>query len=373
MKLCPTCAQPELTIYSRNDWSRIASDWEHLSLQSGASFFLSNAWVETWLEIFGEQLDPEILLFKREGQAVGACLLVRRLFWRKFVPLRRVFLNCTGEDEADSTYVEYNRLMCLPGHEDAVAQALREHLQQGAWDELLLAGLELGHATESLQHGAYRLESTQELCWYIDLAALRNSNASYDSAISANSRQQIRRSIRLSEETFGVLSLQQAGSEAEAIQLFEKLVELHQQSWKARDKGGAFASEKFLRFHRRLIQRSFASGGVHLLGVTAGTHVIGVLYSFFYRNRIYFYQSGFAYQEEKHEKPGLVTHFLAIKHYMDRPDVLEYDFLAGDSQYKRSLAKASRTLDWIVVQQPTWRVKLVEALRALKRRHVEPS
>ena len=81
-------------------------------------FFLSDGWVSTWLEVYGEELTPKILFFQQDldAQVVGACLLIRSVFWQGFIPVRRVYLNCAGESEGDSTCIEYNRLLCLPGH-----------------------------------------------------------------------------------------------------------------------------------------------------------------------------------------------------------------------------------------------------------------
>ena len=47
----------------------------------------------------------------------------------------------------------------------------------------------------------------------------------------------------------------------------------------------------------------------------------------------------------------------------------EYDFLASDGpevRYKRSLAMQERVLWWGAVFRPTWRSRLVRALRALR-------
>jgi CelD/BcsL family acetyltransferase involved in cellulose biosynthesis len=64
---------------------------------------------------------------------------------------------------------------------------------------------------------------------------------------------------------------------------------------------------------------------------------VGVLYNFVDRGRVYFYQSGFHYSPDNRLKPGLVMHYLAVEHCLSNPELAEYDFLAGDSQYKRSL------------------------------------
>ena len=353
-----------------NEWASVAPIWRELAARSGASFFLTSEWVETWLEVFGEQLDPRLLVFVEAGEPVGACLLVRRLHWRKFIPMRRLHLNCSGEDHDDGTCVEYNRLLCLPGRDADVAAALGAWIRRIRWDELALDGME---SVPALTEGC-RPETSLRPSYYVDLATLRSSGAGYDSVLSSNTRQQIRRSIRIYEEAAGPLTVEQPRDKRMALEFLEELAELHQKAWSDKGKPGVFASNRFRRFHSRLIERSFTDGRVQLIRVASASQVVGLLYSFLYQGRIYFYQSGFAYQPDNRAKPGLMTHYLAISHYLaERPDVDQYDFLAGDSQYKRSLAKDQRTLEWLVAQRPTLRVRAFWLLRERTRRTASTS
>ncbi len=187
--------------------------------------------------------------------------------------------------------------------------------------------------------------------------------------LSSNTRQQVRRSLRGFEAVAGPLVIQAATTVTEALDTLAVLAALHQKGWTARGKPGVFASTKFFNFHRQLIGRTFDKGFVHLLRAQAGSQTIGVLYNFFYQGRVYFYQSGLEQQSDSRLKPGMTTHFLAVNHYLrERPEALEYDFLAGDSQYKRSLASRSRGLQWIVASAPSSRVRLLGALREWKRK-----
>jgi CelD/BcsL family acetyltransferase involved in cellulose biosynthesis len=122
-----------------------------------------------------------------------------------------------------------------------------------------------------------------------------------------------------------------------------------------------------LEFHRTLIRQAFAKGSIQLLRVAAGEETIGILYNFVKNGKIYFFQSGFRYGSDKHLKPGLVTHALAINHYLNA-GFNDYDFLAGDAQYKRSLAKDCRQMAWVVFQRPRVKFVVIERLRAIKRR-----
>jgi CelD/BcsL family acetyltransferase involved in cellulose biosynthesis len=108
-----------------------------------------------------------------------------------------------------------------------------------------------------------------------------------------------------------------------------------------------------------------------LAELCAGNERIGALYCFVHRGKVYFYQSGFRYSSDGKMKPGLLTHYFSIRYCLKRPELNEYDFLAGDSQYKRSLATANRPLQWIVVRRFTVPSLLFGGLRWMKRKYVQ--
>ena len=53
-----------------------------------------------------------------------------------------------------------------------------------------------------------------------------------------------------------------------------------------------------------------------MLRITAGGRIIGYLYNFVHAGHVYNYQSGFAYEDDPVVKPGFVSHYLAIEHYL---------------------------------------------------------
>jgi CelD/BcsL family acetyltransferase involved in cellulose biosynthesis len=93
---------------------------------------------------------------------------------------------------------------------------------------------------------------------------------------------------------------------------------------------------------------------------------VGVLYNFVQDGKVYFFQGGFNYQEDKHLKPGLATHACAIQHYLDL-GFRDYDFMVGDARYKSSLAPSSRALAWVVFRRSSIKLATIDLLRAVKR------
>ena len=354
------------------EWPGLAADWERIhGLCPEASFFLSREWVDCWLATFGASLNPEIILFLHEGSVAGCCLLVWRTQWVRGIPLRRVYLNCAGEDDADSTCIEYNSLVCLPEFGADAMQALGRYLKSCYWDELMLQGLDAGSPLAALAESLGSSEAVSKPARYVDICRARREGTGFDAILSSNTRQQIRRSQKLYEQASGPCTLRIAQTRVEALEIFARLAELHQAAWTERGRAGAFASPRFTGFHKRLIETAFERRRVLLMEVRAGEETIGALYSLLHNGRVCFYQSGFRYASDGRLKPGLVSHYLAIRHCFEDPSFGEYDFGAGDSQYKRSLASAAREVQWIVVRRRTPASLLFRGLRWMKRAYVE--
>jgi Acetyltransferase (GNAT) domain len=359
--------------FSWREWSGIASDWERIhSLSTDASFFLSRAWVDCWLATFGEQLNPEVLEFAKDGNAVGCCLLVWRTQWVRGIPLRRVYMNCAGEDESDSTSIEFNSILSLPGFSQSVADALAIFLRNRRWDELLLPGF-IGQdtATASLTNSAGSSEVQEIPAPFIDFNPLREKACDFIEVLGPKTRKHIRRTQRAYEETNGTCTARIARSVDESLEMLRQLAELHQARWKARGAAGSFSSQKFTLFHERLIRRAFDR--TLLFRLQAGDKIVGLLYCFVYKGWVYHYQSGFCYTLDPRTSPGLLTLYQLIKLCLERKDLDGFDFMAGDSQYKWSLAPSSkyRLLRWITIRRQTVPSLLFMSLRGLKRRYVQ--
>jgi hypothetical protein len=314
--------------------------------------------------MFGQDLNPDLLAFVADGEVVGCCLLVWRTQWVRGIPLRRVYLNCAGENEAESTCLEFNSLLSLPQYERRVAEALATFLRGRKWDEVLLQGAVEQDAIRILADSLGANEVTEAPAYYIEFSEFRSPPGALIARLSADTRRNIKRTQRSYEEIGGPCTLQVAHSAEEALEMLRQLAGLHQARWISRGKPGAFHSPRFTDFHEALIRQSFDR--VAMVRVQAGNTVVGLLYGLLFRGVIYFYQSGFAYIVD-HRSPGLLTLYLTISHYLERPEIRGLDFMAGNMLYKRSLARTQRPLRWIVVRRRTARSLLFLGLRSLKR------
>src|SRR5262249_38060427 len=97
----------------------------------------------------------------------------------------------------------------------------------------------------------------------VDLEALRLSGRPYGESLSANTRYQIRRAIKLYAER-GPLTIAPAAGVEEGLRFFDELCVLHQRQWAARHQPGALASSFIAQFHRALIRRCLPAGEAEL-------------------------------------------------------------------------------------------------------------
>ncbi len=347
--------------------------WRDLETRSDSSFFLTWHWIGTWIESLPAASGARLLRVERAGQAAGLGILVPRTVWRHgFVRSRGLYLNCTGDPVLDEIDIEHNGFLAERGSEVAVAQAALRHLSANVrdWDEFFLHGIDRpqdydGHMREG---GRMRVLRSGP-CRYVDLVRVRATGRSYAESLGKSTRYNMRRSQREFEKG-GALLLVEAATLEEAHAFLGRLRDLHQRYWQARGLPGSFAHEHFGRFHKRLVERAFHQGAIQVVQVRAGSTELGYLYNFVHRGRVYNYQSGFAYAGENlHQRPGLVAHVLAIEHNaaLGRS---AYDLLAGDSDFKRSLANSEEPLAWHVLQRPRLVLRLEDVLRRARVRFV---
>lgn len=307
-----------ITITPLGDLAALEVRWRALEALADPGVFRS--W--TWLGCLAEQRLPgaRLLAATESGDDLALALLGCRG--------RTRLLNETGDPAMDAIFIEHNGLLVRKGAQACIAPALRLALRHGS--ALVLSGIDDAHLDAARTQGRVRLHQTR-LAPTIDLAALRGP---YLDTLSANARAQIRRAHRL----YGPgLALRRAASAGDALGIFETLVRLHQAAWTARGKPGAFADPATCRFHEAFIARAHSRGEADLLEMTAEGKTVGALYNLVAGGHVQCYQSGFAYERDARQKPGLVAHTMAIEMYAAEGRTL-YDLLGGAGRYKTTLA-----------------------------------
>ncbi len=358
------------------DLSEFGNAWQELEARGQASFFQSWCWIGTWLTTLPSSFKPKALRISQAGRLAGLGILIFHAGHRhRIMPVNRLLLNETGDAHHDRLTLEYSGILCAATERLGITEAAFRWLeeQDRSWSELCLSGLlpeTLSDVTKAAD-AVGLMPWVQDLkpCDYVDLTIVRDSKDNYLTQLSRNTRQQLRKALRLYEAD-GPLSLTAPESLEEAHRFLEELAELHQSYWIARGETGSFSNDYFSRFHKALVAAGFPEGKIQLLRATAGDQTIGYLYNFLHKGTVYGYQSGFRYDGDPKRKPGLVTHYLAIERNLAQGAGI-YDFMAGYGQHKRSLGNATQDMTWLVLQRNILKNRLEQRLRGLKQQLAE--
>ena len=317
-----------------------------MEARSAPSFFQSWSWIGC---LAAERFpNPRLLAAQIDGQDVALALFNRGR--SRFSPAT-LWLGESGSPAFDALYIEHNGVLAAHGHDGMPAMCLATALRHAS--RLVLSGVDDAQLQAARQtHAVARLMKSQRSP-FVDLTSLPEGG--YLAGLSANTRYQLRRSAKR-YATRGNLVLHRATTREGAMSVLDDLARLHQATWTARGRPGAFANPAFRRFHEALILAALPLGEIDLLRITAGKTLVGCLYNFRHRGRVLAYQSGFDHRgADTHEKPGLTCHHLAIE--AARSDgMARYDFLAGNDRYKTSLASDVTTLHWLDLT-PRWSLR----------------
>ena len=333
----------------------LSSIWRELETRACPSFFQTWTWIGTWLD----QIDAEpwLVTVRSEDRVVGLGLVVKHMEAGLGLKVPTLYLGQTGTESEDAIFTEFNGFLVAQDHyEEAATACISTLLDKGAdsaaplyWQRLRLSGVPKSYLPMVSDLGLRMEIHSQRPSPFVSLDLLRTSGTDYFSTLSRNSRYQVLRSMRKYEER-GEFSIARATAESQAEEWLVELKTLHQARWRQRGEAGAFDNKFFERFCLGLIHAGVADAKVDLLRIQVGQSTLGYLLNFVHDGKVMNYQSGIRYESDPHLKPGLISHILAIQHYMREGKTI-YSFLAGDAQYKNSLAKKREDLYWLTLQR----------------------
>ncbi len=346
--------------------------WQSLQARSDHSFFTSWAWIGCWLDTLPKSLKPLLLKGESAGRTIGLGIIFAKTRHQlKLFETPAFYLNTTGDPYFDEITIEYNGFLVDRAAAPEIAKELLSFLftnHEHRCNEVFIDG---GSDTQSMQRIApagTRLQIPRiRSCYSVDLDALRASGQEYIATLSSSRRYNIRRSIRKYAE-LGQLNTRVADSVTEALFFLDKLSQLHQAYWRKKGTTGAFTNPFFYDFIQRIISTQFASGCVQLMRICTGDRAIGYLLNFVYQGHVYQYQSGFDYDIcKKYNSPGYVCHLQAVEHNLKSGHHM-YDYMAGDSDYKKVMGKRLGELSWQVIQRDTLGFRIENRIRHVVRK-----
>jgi len=368
----------DITLTPLGDIERLGQDWRALQDRADVDFYMSWGWIGTLLSQSG--LKPAVLRATDNGKTIALGLLfANRETRHRWLGLNKLYLNETGTFDIDILFIEHNQFLCdqsygadLPARcIDHVLNSKEARRILGRWDEWRFGGIGEDYLKLLEATGLPIRFHSAKHSGIVDLNKLRASNTDYLSTLSSNTRYQIRRALKLYGER-GPITVTPAKTRDDFARHLDGMIALHQKYWLARGEKGAFGYPFLAAFHREILLNNGPKGDVELLRIAAGDFEIGYLYNFTWAGKVGAYLSGFSYEDDSKLKPGLVSHYLAIEHHL-KGGAPTYDLLAGDMQYKRSLAMQSPPMYWADLQRPRLKLRLENSLRDLKSRLARPA
>lgn len=348
---------------------RLQDEWNALLQQSrNNEITLTWEWLYIWWKVFKTSERRLMILAVRDsnGKLVGiAPLQVREVRHNLLLPkIKRIEFLASGEDVVDEICSEYLNFIILHGLEHEVILRLIDYLTNDLafeWDEIIFDNI-LG-SSENVQQFERALGENYPLryekerkgpCFYIPLPKTWNE---FLNGLGNGLQRAYRYDLkRLSSK--GKMTYVKVNDPNELEWGLKVLVDLHQQRWAAKGKNGAFSSERFLSFHRQIMPLALRNGWLQLRVLQINETPLAAIYNFKYNGKIYFYQSGIDSNTYKTISIGMLVIGSSIEEGISE-GMTEFDFLLGDSDYKRRWTKTSRDLEVIRVMSLKKKMKVL--------------
>ena len=345
-------------ITTRAALRRLEPAWNALLRESASdTVALTWEWVNAWWDVFGgEGRELYVVVIRSGEEIIGiAPLHRRRLFHYGLLPFRRLQFLASGEDEEDATCSEYLDFILRRGREAEALGLLLEHLRARGedWDEALLSNMAEDSPNVTLLLSLCRSGPLAASVVRRDEGCYLPLGRDYEKKF-ATLGSKFRRNLRRDRRAVGrgAAALRVVEGVEEFAAGFEQLVELHQNLWRSRGHSGAFASEKFTRFHRRLARALLRRGWVKLFTLSVAGETVAALYAFTYGGKMFYYQSGIARESGPVSSPGTLVQSFAIEEAC-RAGLTEFDFLGGGADgYKSRWGTSRRGLVWLRLARP---------------------
>ena len=321
-------------------------------------FFCTIPWLTSWFKSM--DTPPPLVVFSSNSQVVGLVFLgfieskMNLFSWTKGL------VNQTGIRTHDQVWIEYNRIYCDPAIEQECICSLLNLASAVDINELVVSMTKQSSPWVRAATKSWRIETDAHFGAKVDLVST-DETIKY---LSKNTRYQVRRAIKAVEVKFGKLSICKANTSSDKEKFFSELSAMHKKKWARSEFGSGFQNPSF-NSHLLNLLNEFPHNA-ELVAVFSGETLVGISFNLIAEDKVGFYCSGINYEiADKKIKPGYILHSLMIEYYRDTGKK-EYDFLAGYSQYKSSLATDIYSIETLRLTKRNLRGTIIHLLRSLK-------
>lgn len=305
----------------RNQWNQLV-----LSMREPHPFVLWE-WQHSWWEVYPKQRDELfILTVFEQNKLIGLAP-----FYIK-TGLTGKQLTFIGEGEArnEAVVTHYPDLLCRPEDETRVISAVADYLthHRTDWDyasfTFVLENALLQQLGEQLTHTRKYAKSLGSRF----ILPLPDSFEDFLSTLGKSTRKQFRlKHNRLNKS--GELSQDKLDGSGSIRQTLAETQRLHQARQQAKSETNAFESDRFNRFHRKLLHKLHHTNYPDFPALLHDDQPIALAYNFNIKRRVYSYLSGFKSRDDKRLSPMFIFDLLEIRSLIER-GFTHYDFLSAN-------------------------------------------
>lgn len=352
-------------VTTTEEFHRLEPYWNPLLQRSGSnSVFLSFEYLTTWWETYGSNFKLRILAAWKDNDLAGlAPLAIGHGHGPRSWLRHLAFLGFHGNELSE--HLDF--IVAPELSEEVIPQFVRFVRQEmrHEWDLLYLSLVpsESSHlasllpeaSAHGIRGGILDTVASPYLCLPGSWETLLESKSKNFRKQFNNLRNRLHKQHRV--------EILQAGEDLGIDDAFDVLLRLNQQRWGA--EGKAFTTQKTRAFHRALAHRFHSLGQLSFFLMKIDGAFAAVRFDYVYDGKLWNIQGGWDPQFAP-LSPGRLLLAWEIQ-WCIREGLREYDFLAGEAEYKRSWATHERRLSNVEFFRPgSMKAGIFLGLRHLK-------
>lgn len=360
---------------SIEDFTEVKYKWHALEQESEPQFFLSAKWILPWLQQILPNKTAYLMQVEYEKDILALGIFVETKIRRNvFIHSTQWHLHRTGVEKFDQIWIENNNFLINTHYKKKLIPLIWYWLESNInhVDEFVvnLHKDEYNHALINSTKSHHVINTENENGFFINLEPFSNLE-NFLASTSRNTRQKINKSIKLLKEQ-GDLNFAINFDAETQIEIINKTKQWHIKKWQHTSTPSGFLNPLFVQFHQLLIKESNPEAKSFVVKLSLNTEIIACLYGFIQRDTCYFYLSNIKPINDNRIKLGLTLHCFLIDHLTcNMKNIVKYDFLAGASQYKKSLSNGVDNYSRLIIQRKCFQFIIEKKLKTLKTRLIK--
>ncbi|GAA6204820.1 GNAT family N-acetyltransferase [Thalassotalea sp. SU-HH00458] len=352
----------------QDDFLSLKKTWMKIEKRAKPSFFLSWKWIGSWLNIISKNKTVILVTAQQNNTIVGLGIFVEKLTTRHCIlKSKQWYLHRTGDEKEDQIWIENNDFLIQKKDKTLIKNVMWEHLvsKQNQVDEFIVNVSKKSEFKELPSFSNYQcIKENRDIGYKVTLNKDLTTEQ-YLNSLSKNTRQQFRRSIK-ELESIGEIKFDVIQEKEQQLKVLEKTQFWHINKWKNTKTPSGFENHFFTTFHSLCIQEEHPNAKTYLTTLSLNKEIIGCLYLLQQQNCFYFYLSNLKPIIDNKIKLGITLHILMINWIIEKSsETAYYDFLAGDSRYKKSLSTSKDEYFKLTLQRSAIKFKIEKIINRI--------